>query len=85
MGSVNNPACWSFIPYQVELEGQLTYTVTFYELQKAVLSLLKANTAKDCPFLPASRTSSGAPMCRDIGSLRLGYSVQVNWKSNGTV
>ena len=48
MGSVNNPVCWSFIPHQAE--GQLTYTLTFYELQKAVISLLKANTAKDCPF-----------------------------------
>jgi hypothetical protein len=48
MGLVNNPACWSYIPHQVK--GQLTYTVTFYELQKAVISLLKANTAKDCPF-----------------------------------
>jgi hypothetical protein len=48
MGSVNNPACWSFIPHQVE--GQRTYTLTFYELQRVVISLLKANTAKECPF-----------------------------------
>ncbi len=48
MGSVNDPACWSFIPHQAE--GELTYTVTFYELQKAVISLLKANTEKECPF-----------------------------------
>jgi hypothetical protein len=48
MGCVNNPACWSFIPHQAE--GEKTYTVTFYELQKAVISLLKASTAKNCPF-----------------------------------
>jgi hypothetical protein len=48
MCSVNNPACWSFILHQVE--GQLTCALTLYELQKAVISLLNANTAKDCPF-----------------------------------
>jgi hypothetical protein len=48
MGCVNNPACCFFISHQAE--GEKTYTVTFYELQKAVMSLLKASTAKDCPF-----------------------------------
>jgi hypothetical protein len=59
MGSVNNPACWSFIQHQVE--GQLTYTVTFHELQKAVISLLKANTAKDCPFSSCIKDLLGRP------------------------
>jgi hypothetical protein len=53
MGCVNNPACWSFIPHQAE--GEKTFTVTFYELQKAVISLLKASTAKDCPFSSCSK------------------------------
>jgi hypothetical protein len=48
MGLVNNPACWSFILHQVE--GQWTYTLSFYEHQKAVIPLLKANTTRDCLF-----------------------------------
>ncbi len=48
MGCVNNPACLSLILHQAE--GEKTYTVTFYELQKAVIPLLKAITAKDCLF-----------------------------------
>ncbi len=42
MGCVNNPACWSFIPHPAK--GEKTYTIIFYELQKAVISLLKAST-----------------------------------------
>ena len=48
MGCVNNPACWSIIPHQSE--GELTYKITFFALQKAVISLLKASTDKECAF-----------------------------------
>ncbi len=48
MGSVNNPVCWSFIQHLAE--GKKKYILTFCELQKAVISLLKANTTRECPF-----------------------------------
>jgi hypothetical protein len=73
---VNFLACWSFILHQAE--GEKTNNFTFYELQKAVLSLLNANTAQDCPFstrlneLIAQYVSQGAhcpPKCAEIETL----------------
>jgi hypothetical protein len=47
-GGANNPVCFSYIPRQSE--GEKLYTVTYFGMQKAVMSLLKANTEKDCEF-----------------------------------
>ncbi len=47
-GGANNPVCFSYIPRQSE--GKKLYTVTYYGMQKAVLSLIKANTDQDCEF-----------------------------------
>ena len=47
-GGSNNPVCFSYIPHQSE--GEKIYTKTFYEKQKAVMSVLKAPTDKDCEF-----------------------------------
>jgi hypothetical protein len=44
----NHPVCFSYIPRQSD--GEKLYTVTYYGMQKAVLSLIKANTDKDCEF-----------------------------------
>ncbi len=41
-GGANNPVCFSCIPRQSK--GEKLYTVTYFGMQKAVLSLLKANT-----------------------------------------
>jgi hypothetical protein len=48
MGGANHPAVWSFIPHQGE--GELTYTVTFRDMEKAALALLTANVDKECDF-----------------------------------
>ena len=48
MGAANHPACWSYIPHKTE--GELMYTVTFREMEKAALALLTANTEKPCEF-----------------------------------
>ncbi len=47
-GGANNPVCFSYIPRQSEREK--LYTVTYFGMQKAVMSLLKANMEKDCEF-----------------------------------
>ena len=47
-GGSNNPVCFSYIPHQTE--GEKLYTKTFYEMQRAVMSVLKAKTEKDCEF-----------------------------------
>ncbi len=47
-GDVNNHACWSIILHQAE--GELVYTLTFYELQTAAISLFHAKTDKKCAF-----------------------------------
>jgi hypothetical protein len=62
IGSVNNPVCWSFIQHRAE--GKKTYTLTVYELQKAVIPLLKANTTKECPFTTCLKELMQAPMFR---------------------
>ena len=48
MGDANNPACWSYVPYQTE--GELMYTLTYYQMQRATLALLTVNVDKDCEF-----------------------------------
>ena len=48
MGGANHPAVWSYIPHQTE--GELMYTVTFREMERAALSLLTANVDKECDF-----------------------------------
>ena len=48
MGGANHPAVWSFIPHQAE--GELTYTLTFRDMEKAALTLLTANVDKECEF-----------------------------------
>ncbi len=47
-GSANNPVCFSYI--QRQSEGEKLYTMTYFGMQKAVLSLIKANKDKDCEF-----------------------------------
>ena len=42
----NNSVCFSYILHSTE--GEKLYTVTFYEMQTAVMAVLKANTEKDC-------------------------------------
>ncbi len=66
-GGANNPLCFSYIPRQSE--GEKLYTVTYFGMQKAVMSLLKANTEKVCEFtsclkLHVSDCASRA-LCRD--------------------
>ena len=46
MGGANHPACWSYIPHQTE--GELMYTITFCEIEKAALALLTENVEKKC-------------------------------------
>ena len=48
MGGANHPAVWSYIQHQTE--GELMYTVTFREMERAALSLLTANVDKKCDF-----------------------------------
>ncbi len=48
-GRANNPVCFSYI--QRQSEGEMLYTVTYFGMQKAVLSLIKATMDKDCEFL----------------------------------
>ena len=57
-GGANNPVCFSYIPHQAE--GEKLYTKTYYEMQSAVMALLKAETRKACEFstymkMPKSR------------------------------
>ena len=47
-GGANNPVCFSYIPHQSE--GEKLYTKTYYEMQSAVMALLKAETRKTCEF-----------------------------------
>ena len=47
-GGANNPVCFSYIPHQAE--GEKLYTKTYYEMQSAVMALLKVDTRKDCDF-----------------------------------
>ena len=58
-GGSNNPVCFSYIPHQTE--GEKLYKVTFFEMQQAVMAVLKAKTVKDCEFSPCVR----ALKCRD--------------------
>ncbi len=50
MGGANHPACWSYIPHQTE--GELMYTVTYREMERAAIALFSesANLDKDCEF-----------------------------------
>jgi hypothetical protein len=48
MGGANHPACSSFIPHQTE--GELIYTVTYREMERAVIALFTANLDKECEF-----------------------------------
>ena len=48
MGGANNPVCWSYIPHQTE--GELVYTVTYREMERATIALLTANVDKECEF-----------------------------------
>jgi hypothetical protein len=48
MGGANHPACWSMIPHQTE--GELMYTVTYREMERAVIALFTANVDKVCEF-----------------------------------
>jgi hypothetical protein len=48
MGGANHPACWSLIPHQTE--GELMYTVSFREMERAALALFGANLDKTCEF-----------------------------------
>ena len=45
-GGANNPVCFSYIPHQSE--GEKLYTKTYYEMQSAVIALLKMDTRKEC-------------------------------------
>jgi hypothetical protein len=47
-GGANNPVCFFYL--QRPSEGEKLYTVTYFGMQKAVLSLIKASTDKDCEF-----------------------------------
>ncbi len=58
-GGANNPVCFSYIPCQSE--GEKLYTVTYFGIQKAVLSLIKANTDKDCEFSFCLKLLLGRP------------------------
>jgi len=58
-GGANNPVCFSYIPRQSE--GEKLYTVTYFGMQKAVMSLLKANTEKDCEFTSCLKLLLGRP------------------------
>ncbi len=48
MGGANHPACWSYIPHQTE--GELMYTVTYREMDRAAIALFSANLDKKCEF-----------------------------------
>ena len=55
-GGANNPVCFSYIPHQSE--GEKLYTKTYYEMQSAVMTLLKTETRKACEFSTYRRTVS---------------------------
>ncbi len=48
MGDANHPACWSYIPHQTE--GELMYTGTYREMERAAIALFSANLDKKCEF-----------------------------------
>ena len=58
-GGSNNPVCFSYIQHQTE--GEKLYNVTFFEMQQAVMAVLKAKTVKDCEFSTCVRDLK----CRD--------------------
>jgi hypothetical protein len=63
-GGANNPVCFSYI--QRQSEGEKLYTVTYFGMQKAVLSLLKANMDKDSTassLLVLSFSSAASTSC----------------------
>ena len=70
-GGSNDPLCFSYILHQTE--GEKLHTVTFYEMQSAVMAVLKAKTEKDCEFstyikrpqMPITRChiSGGSEVC----------------------
>ena len=70
-GVSNNPVCFSYIQHQTE--GEKLYTKTYYEIQSAVVSLLKANTEKDCESSPhlLSRCSKTDQMLSCTWKVRL--------------
>ena len=50
MGGANHPACWSYIPHQTEGPGELMYTMTYREMDRAAIALLTVNVNKECKF-----------------------------------
>ncbi len=48
MGGANHPACWPYILHQTE--GELMYTVTYCEMERAAIALFSANLDKTCGF-----------------------------------
>ena len=48
MGCANHPAGWSFIQHQIE--GELMYTVTYREMERAALALFSANLDTTCEY-----------------------------------
>jgi hypothetical protein len=58
-GGANNPVCFSYIPRQSK--GEKLYAVIYFGMQKAVLSLIKANTDKDCEFSTCLKLLLGRP------------------------
>ena len=64
MGGANHPALWSYIPHQTE--GELMYTVTFREMERATLALLTANVDKQCDFTRYLKHCSPRRMSRNI-------------------
>jgi len=46
VGGANHPACWSYIQHQTA--GELMYTVTYREMERAALALFSANLDKTC-------------------------------------
>jgi hypothetical protein len=58
MGGANLPVCWSYIPHQTKGGN---YTVTFYDMQRAVLDLLQANVDRDWDFYSGLKHLLGKP------------------------
>jgi hypothetical protein len=48
MGGASHPACWSIFLHQSE--GELMYTVSYREMERAALTLFSANLDKTCEF-----------------------------------
>jgi hypothetical protein len=53
-GGSNNPGFSSYTPHQPK--GEKLYKVTFFEIQKAVMAVLRANTDQDYGFSTCVRT-----------------------------